>query len=165
MGRYRKKIVKKVESGHDLSRTLPTNSKSGQGKEMTTDLELNLDRVSSKKEKVWLNNTQLLFPAEVFKITNFFPLIISLFSLYISFIDVLISLLQYDVLIDGDSTLIASVKCFRMAAATMCSALIYSPKNNKKVWFKESIDCLCCLLFREIIISLENRKADNEYWK
>ncbi len=167
MSRYKKKFEpKEAEAGNHSNQSLSISVESGPEKGLATDLELDSNRVAPGGGKGWLKNTQLLFPAEVFKITNFFPLIISLFSLYISFIDVLTSLLQYDVLIAGDSTLMASVKCFPMAVATLCSALVYSPKIPKKLGFNNTIRlCALACLGGSFLIWRTDYKVENEYWK
>jgi len=160
--------AKEIESPTDETLEVSSSSHASAVREgINSDLELNANEKSiDYARRGWLQNIQPLFPAEVFKITNFFPLAISLFCLYIAFIVVLTSLLQYNVLLAGDSTLMSSVKCLPLAIATLCGSLVYSPKIPKKLGVRNTMMiCAVFCLGGTFLIWRADYKVANDYWK
>jgi MFS family permease len=122
-----------------------------------TDLDSNSD---------WRLSVDLLFPPEILKIPNFLPFLLSS-GLYYSTLIMIVSFgVQYYILIEHNSPLIASLKVFPVSVGLTFGAIIYKESYYKKIGFKNMFILSAVLtLCGTIWYSRTNYTINNSYWK
>ncbi|VEU22655.1 DEKNAAC103660 [Brettanomyces naardenensis] len=141
-----------------------------EGAKMKKDASLassidSVDSIESTDRSNWFMRVQLIFPKEVFQITNFPWLAFGVFSSYFTFVFIVSSLIQYTIFVEFNSPLLASVKILPMAVGTVLGSAIYKGKYALKVGIRNTIMLSVAVTLGSIIwISRTDYKVKNEYW-
>lgn len=113
----------------------------------------------------WRLNVDLMFPKEMFKLTNFFPLLIGYFMAYFALIGIMSDLIQYHIYVDNDSSLIAALKVLPVSIGLVTGAVLYNEKLVKLVtvkWF--ILMTVTVQLGCSIWVSRTDYKIQNSFW-
>lgn len=114
----------------------------------------------------WVFRVQIFIPQQVFKLENFFSVLICLFVAYLYYISVLYCVIDYHIYVVGDSPLMASVKILPFIVGVIITPFIYNHELASKLGIKYVLVLsglleLGCTVW---LSRLDYRIAD-EYWK
>ncbi|QPG73961.1 hypothetical protein FOA43_001276 [Brettanomyces nanus] len=120
----------------------------------------------SSMQRDWRVRIQLIFPAEVFKLPNFLFLGIGVFCCLLAYVAFVSALIQYNILLHGNTPLIASVKILPMAVGTVLGSILYRSKYAIRVGIRNTLIFSASLLLGgSIWVSRTDYKVINDYWK
>lgn len=116
--------------------------------------------------KDWRYNIELLFPREVVRIPNFIQYLLATFLLYINYIAVMTTVIQYSQYVELDSPILAAVKVLPMSLGLTFGASIYREKIAQRIGTKFVIICSpIIILTMDVWLSRLDFRIKNSYWK
>lgn len=161
---YKQKFTEKI--AHDTEADTGDNTIKKDKKNSEPGFEYKNFAIEKGKKSDWRISMDLLFPGEVFKITNFFPLFIGAFFAYFTCIAVLSTFIHYHIYIDYDTPLLASLKVLPFSVGLVFASLIYSEKLVKKTGIRNFIIAVCVIQpCCAVWMSFADYKIKNSYWK
>lgn len=114
----------------------------------------------------WRKSVDILFPAEIFKIQNCVPLLISMLLLYTQFMVTFIVFIEYFINIKGDSSIMSAVKVLPLSVGMLVTSVLFSERVAKFLTSKGSLMLSAFILAGSGIWSSRfDYTIENEYWK
>lgn len=123
-------------------------------------------RHANSDSKSWRQQVELFFPLEIFKLPNCVPLLIAMFFCYMHFILDLTLFLQYFLVIEYNSPVLAAVKILPFTAGLITSSFIFSPKYVSLVTSKGALIISGIMMVGSSIwLSRFDYTLQHEYWR
>lgn len=114
----------------------------------------------------WRLDMDLLFPVEIFKIVNFFPLLLGFFWLFFSFIGITATLNQYYEYVIFEKPIMAAVKLLPHTAGLVFNSLIHRESYVHRIGSKNALYFSGFLSVGSAVwLSRLDYRVTNEYWK
>ncbi|GMM34520.1 hypothetical protein DASC09_018450 [Saccharomycopsis crataegensis] len=124
------------------------------------------DEKTSQEKQDWRLNLQVLFPAELLKIPNFYQLFFGIFLVNASFVCLQTNLVEYYEYIEFQSSLMASIKILPLPAGTLAGSLLFTPKIIEKLTLRGSLIMVGVIgVVCSLWISRTDYTVHNYYWK
>lgn len=161
---FKDKVDHKIQESHKKKvGKFETDSKKEECQENSIDSNLS-DKVPGVHD--WRYTIQLLFPREVITIPNFFQFLFATFAMYIIFIAIMTTMIQYYQYVELNTPILAAVKVLPMSLGLTFGATIYRERFAQKIGTKFVI-CWSPLIVLTMTVWLwkSDFRVSNNYWK
>ncbi len=120
----------------------------------------------AEEKQDWQLSIQLMFPKEVFEITNFFQLFVCVFIVCFASVGTMSTMIQYNLYVNYENTLMAAVKVIPLSVGFIFGSLVYRDILVKIVTVKHFIIISGAVqLGCSIWLSRADYKVEHTYWK
>lgn len=165
---YIQSFKDKIDAQIEAQTAQKTHLSEEEGKKK--EVETSNCSVETKSEipgtKDWRYNLQLLFPREVIKIPNFFQYFFATFLIYINYIAIMSTLIQYNQYVRLQSPILAAVKVLPMSLGLTFGAAIYRERIAQRIGTKKVIiSSPIIVLTMSVWLSRLDFRVRYSYWK